>query len=167
MMGFTKLDLKNGMPVLLRGGKFRIVFCGYLRGKTTAFPLRNLNDDLTHKYANSCDVVAVWPIPEGSVSFDEMLNPEGEPLWERKEQIKISDSERIILSNIDEKYNWIARDSDGHLYVYDNKPKKGNDYWELSLSANCSRIYVFDHLFEWCRWSDKKPINFRELLEMD
>lgn len=161
-MSFTKSDLKEGMPVKLRGGAFRVLFCGRLRGKSTAFPIENLNEDLTHKYSNSADVIAVWPVPKGNISINEMLNPEGEPIWVRKEPIKLSDDERVILSNIEDDYIWIARDRDGSLYVYGNKPQKGNAYWS---GDKYKRANIFEHLFQWVKWEDAEPVNFRELLE--
>lgn len=31
---------------------------------------------------------------------------------------------KIIAKNIDKNYKWIARDRDGSLYAYEEKPKK-------------------------------------------
>lgn len=161
-MNFTLSDLKEGMSVKLRSGAFRVVFCGCLRGKSAAFQIKNLNDDLTHKYSNSADVVAVWPVPKGSISINEMLNPEGEPLWVRKDPIQLSDDERVILSNVDQKYVWIARDRDSKVFAYVNKPSK-NEYgrWE-SLSYI---LLPFDKLFNFVKWKDDEPVNFRELMK--
>lgn len=161
-MSFTKSDLKEGMPVKLRGGSFCVVFCGYIRGRKLAFPIKNLNDDLTNKYENLCDIVAAWPVPVGCVCIERMLNTEGEPIWVRKDPIKISDDERVILSNIEDNYIWIARDRDGSLYVYDNKPEKRNSYWSGNIYK---RANIFEHLFQWVRWGDDEPVNFRELLK--
>lgn len=161
-MNFTLSDLKEGMPVKLKGGKFRVVFCGYLRGKSMAFPISNLNDDLTHKYANSCDVIAVWPVPKGSISIDEMLKPEGEPLWVRKEPIQLSNDERVILSNVGKEYEWIARDLNGVLFVYPEKPLKKSKVW---CGSGYKDFKIFSHLFDQIKWKDDEPVNFRELLK--
>lgn len=62
--------------------------------------------------------------------------------------------EQIILNNIDKKYSWIARDNDGRLYVYDDKPLKGSFRW---FGANPAGIVPFKHLFKDIKWEDAEP----------
>lgn len=82
---------------------------------------------------------------------------------EHKEKIKLSEAEKVILENIDTKYGWIARDEEGELYVYQNKPaKSAYDWreWEGEIE-----ISVFNHLFQFIKWEDEEPYNIQELLE--
>lgn len=161
-MNFTKSDLINGMPVKLRDGSFRVVWLGRLRGKNTTCSISMLDEELNHAYSNLSDVVAVWPVPQGDVSLDEMLQPVGEALWVRREPIQLSDVERTILLNVQKNYKWIAKDEDGAIYVYNDKPKKciATGGWNYHL---CSRL-PFENLFNWLSWTDSEPINFRDLL---
>ena len=161
-MNFTKSDLIDGMPVKLRDGSFRVVWLGRLRGKNTTCSISMLDEELNHAYSYQSDVVAVWPVPQGDVSLDEMLQPVGEALWVRREQIQLSDVERTILSNIQKNYKWIANDADGAVYVYQNKPEKNMCVGGWN-SLICCRL-PFENLFNWLSWTDSEPINFRDLL---
>ncbi len=84
---------------------------------------------------------------------------------EHKEQIKLSESERIILENIDERYKWIARDGDGSLYVFGSCPhREENGWWsDREAEAGCTGLGVKS--FQFVKWEDKKPYNIAELLE--
>lgn len=86
---------------------------------------------------------------------------------EHKEKPKLSEAERVILENIDKNYKWIARDSDGMLGIYDNKPQKdGEEMWHSAIMRlNSSTLFdAFDHLFQFIQWSDAEPYNIEELL---
>lgn len=92
-----------------------------------------------------------------------------ETIWERTEKIELTDAERVILENIDEKYQWIARDKDGgFLCVFNNKPTKHEDkYWYFDDDTNCSfvSIEVFQHIFQSIQWEDDKPKYIPDLLK--
>ena len=48
-------------------------------------------------------------------------------IWERKEKEKaplLSEAEYYILKNLNTKWKWIARDEDGRLFLYKNKPDR-------------------------------------------
>ena len=84
-------------------------------------------------------------------------------LAEHKETVKITKNEKAILESIDKEYKWIARDSDGNLGVYTDKPSKnfygwGNhDYYKY--------FELFNHLFQFIKFEDKEPYNIQELFE--
>lgn len=91
-------------------------------------------------------------------------------LWwlkqEHKEEIKLSEAERVILENIDKKYGWIARDKNDELYVYEKKPKKVNvNSWEDETAYGYEDLPVFNHLFQFIEWEDEEPYNIEELLK--
>lgn len=71
------------------------------------------------------------------------------------EAIKVSRGERIVLQMLDKKYKWIARDKNGTLYVFGEKPEKGCICWFY-----CDEFYslsAFNHHFKFIQWSDEEP----------
>ena len=83
-----------------------------------------------------------------------------------KEQIKLSDAERVILENIDKDYKWICRDKNMNIYVFDLKPSKDEEYdcWDSDEGIG-ERLEVFNHIFQFIKWEDEEPYNIEELLE--
>ena len=67
---------------------------------------------------------------------------------------EFTNDEKIIAKNIDKEYKWMARDSDGNLCVYEERPKKEGDYWFYN---NYECIYSFNHLFSAIKWEDEEP----------
>ena len=49
---------------------------------------------------------------------------------------------------------WVARDDDGSLYMYSDKPKKLIDYWH---AAGVGYMKLDDRLFHDVQWSDEEP----------
>lgn len=86
-----------------------------------------------------------------------------EVLWERKEPIKLTDDERVILMNIDKRYKWIARDESGKLYIFINKPYKIDFLWYAVDSID--DLSVFRHLFQSVKWEDEEPYLIEDLLK--
>ena len=87
---------------------------------------------------------------------------------EHKEKIKLSDAERVILENVEIPDNrgelYIGRDLDGRLNIhYMEKPYKteGLDYWR---SQACMDFGMYNHLFQFIKWSDNEPYEIEELL---
>lgn len=82
----------------------------------------------------------------------------------------INHIESIILENTDKKYKYIARDSDGVLYLYEEKPcKKYIDetysIWNTDINpyhnTSIDSFTMFDHLFKNIKWEDEEPYKFR------
>lgn len=84
-------------------------------------------------------------------------------LNEYREKIKLSKDEYVILKNIDEEYQWIARDIDESLNVYKNKPFKYGDIWDCV--DIWEKLSIFEHLFKFINFEDEEPLNIQELLE--
>ena len=84
-------------------------------------------------------------------------------LTEYKESIKLNHDECVILKNIDEEYQWIARDKDNDLYLYPQKPEKKENSWRYGYDFTC--IEMFNHLFKFVKWEDEEPYNIKELLD--
>ena len=88
-----------------------------------------------------------------------------ELLLERKETPKLTEDEKVILRNIDKEYKWIARDDDGLLCVYKEKPTKDDyDGWNDSAFSFAS-LWAFDNLFQFIKWEDDEPYSIEELLK--
>ena len=60
-------------------------------------------------------------------------------LWERKEKPHLTDDEKVILRNLDKKYKYISRNSDGYLFVTTTAGI-------ITAGSNVNLI-VFNHLF--------------------
>ena len=68
-----------------------------------------------------------------------------------------------LLKHWNKKYKYIARDKDGSLYIYKDKPSKKEDVW-CSLYAYCRIDRYIDDLFHFIEWTDKEPMSIEELL---
>ena len=60
-------------------------------------------------------------------------------------------------------YKYIARDRDGMLYIYKDKPLKNEDKWG-SLYTHFIVTRRFDDLFNFISWEDEEPMSIEELL---
>lgn len=74
----------------------------------------------------------------------------------------ISDDEKAILRNLDGELKWVARDKDGKVFIYTNKPIKIYNSWN-----DKSIVYkmVFPKLFQWVKWEDEEPYYIPDLLD--
>lgn len=69
---------------------------------------------------------------------------------------EFSEDEKTIAMNIDKKYKWMARDYDGSLWIFVNKPNKVRSNWyESSIEANLFR--AFNYMFKSIKWEDNEP----------
>lgn len=99
---------------------------------------------------NDYDIVAVYELNE---------------VWKREEST-ITEDEKTILRNLPDKYEWIARDGDGELYIYTEKPHKTADYWGLVTNVPVC-LGLFAHLFKMVKWEDDEPWKIEDLLKLD
>lgn len=74
--------------------------------------------------------------------------------------MNLTETEKIILENTDERCEYIARDENGDLYVYTMKPKKRPRLWDCG-EGECETLRAFNHLFKDIKWEDKEPLQFR------
>ena len=68
--------------------------------------------------------------------------------------------EKTIARNIAWEYRWMARDQDGNLCIYEEKPKKRNDSW---ISYDYDYIFYFNHLFSAIQWEDEEPTRISDI----
>lgn len=62
--------------------------------------------------------------------------------------------EEEVLKRIGQPFKYIARDEDGKLFVYYQKPRKGNSMW---MSDYHHGHLPLTGLFDWITFDDKKP----------
>ena len=78
----------------------------------------------------------------------------------------LTEDERVILRNINKRWKYLARDLDGELYAFGQKPKKIEDYWGESQGIYTSiNILLCDSLFKFIKFEDDEPYNIEELLK--
>lgn len=84
-----------------------------------------------------------------------------ELLWERKEKPQLTEDEKVILKNVPKEYKWIARDSSGMVYMFIEKPEKGQAIWY----GFGQPMIPFAHLFQFVKWEDEEPYSIEDLLK--
>src|SRR5699024_9366691 len=73
---------------------------------------------------------------------------------------KNNQEEYEVLKELDNKWKWIARNYNGALITYTDKPTKNpNLYWD-SFGERME-----DRLFQFIQWGDEEPYNIAELIE--
>ncbi|MBR0456508.1 MAG: hypothetical protein IJJ01_07535 [Firmicutes bacterium] len=72
----------------------------------------------------------------------------------------LTEHERVILQNIEEPFQYIARDSDGDLEISRFKMVKSGLYWDDATIEQ----FPFKKLFTFITWEDEEPYNIEELL---
>ena len=153
----NKSDLKNGNVVELRNGDFYVLVNVYnesiliaLTGKYH-FNFDAYYDDLTLKCGfETLDIVKVYQ----DYTCKELL-------WERKETPKLTEDEKVFLRNVPKEYKWIARDLSGLVYIFIERPEKGQAIW-----YGCGQPMIpFYHLFQFIKWEDEEPYSIEELLK--
>lgn len=110
---------------------------------------------------------------DGDKTFDIVAVYELKEVWKR-EELTITEDEKVILRNLPAEYKWITRDENSKLYIYQDKPEKCVDVWMrgrgsvfLICDQRYSPLYLFDHLFKMVKWEDDEPWKIEDLLKLD
>mgnify|MGYP001658246291 CR=1 FL=1 len=83
---------------------------------------------------------------------------------EYKERVKLSRLEYEILKlAINKSCEYIARDSDGQLFVFMEKPHKGESFWKTD--GYYYLLEMFSVLFQFVKWEDSTPTLIKDVLE--
>lgn len=81
-----------------------------------------------------------------------------------KPETKLTDREAKVLKVLKILgYEWLARDINGALYGYEEKPKKRSFYWVSDIL--CSATKKDNELFNFIKWEDIKPTKIDDLLK--
>lgn len=151
----TKEDLKYGNVVVLRNGE-KYLFTYYEENDIFV----DLTGDGFYYYRsihfNTNDNIAKAIM---KVYKDYTLK---ELLWERKEKLKLTEDEKVILRNIPKEFKYIARDRDGGLCVFGNEPRKTFGIW--SYGGSCTE-FCFNHMLQFIKWEDDEPYLIEDLLK--
>ena len=91
------------------------------------------------------------------IFYDERLKE----VWHR-EELFITPDEKAILRNI-KGFEYIARDKDKKLFVYEREPVKGCVSWNPASSI-LESMCVFRNLFQMVQWTDDEPWKIEDLL---
>jgi len=83
-------------------------------------------------------------------------------------KMHIKESDKEILKRVYPKYQWLARDKNGVLYAYENKPEK-DEPLEVWFTRDDNSMFMFSSvvlpdLFQWSKWEDE-PLHIADLLE--
>lgn len=94
--------------------------------------------------------------------FEDIILPE-EPKWQ------FTENEKKLLSLVDEKYKWIARDEDNLIYLYINKPVKRGNCWSVEMVNDLfifefEFIKLFNVFLDCIKWTDTEPCEFRKYI---
>lgn len=79
-----------------------------------------------------------------------------------KEKSLLTEDERVILSNVDEEFKWIIRNTH-QLTITERKPKL--EKWGWSVDGGRLADLPFRKLFKFIKFEDDKPYNIEELLK--
>lgn len=82
-------------------------------------------------------------------------------VWERKPEL--SEAERVILENLYRDSNYITRDENGELWLFENRPIKKDYSWDL-LNGFGENFSLYKHLFKMVKWEDEEPTLIADLL---
>lgn len=97
---------------------------------------------------------------ESALSLDTVLRRD----LKLKPQWEFTEDEKVILRNLPDEFQWIARDeADNGLYAYTLKTTKSIKHW-LSGTDEIISLNGFNHLFQCIKWSDDEPCEFRRYL---
>ena len=154
-----KSDLEYGNVVEVRNGhKYIVYHNGPVKSLVSlitgwATDLGFYNENLTYSYGiTEFDIMKVYK----DYTYTELL-------WERKDEPKpkLTENEKAILRNLPKEYKWIARDLSGLVYIFIERPEKGQAIW-----YGCRQPMIpFYHLFLFIEWEDEEPYSIEDLLK--
>lgn len=97
--------------------------------------------------------------------------------WANSEYIErpvISKRDKAFLEYLREEYEFIARDENGDLFVYESRPRKVNACWNSCWDAVSLTYERYLHLnrnfnidFPMIKWSDKEPWTIEDLKKLE
>ncbi len=108
--------------------------------------------------------VSVWPdatMDEAEAALIDAGYIEN-PYPEEDEPPELTEKEREVLTGLyDQDFEYLARDKDGKLYAFHDKPEKEGAYWNTHDGRNAMRI---DEGFDFIDFVDEKPWSIAYLL---
>ena len=72
---------------------------------------------------------------------------------------KFSQETLNFFKCINKEWEWIAKDFDGDIFIYDKKPNKDRDRWNgKGVTGLYINNYVNQSLFDQIQWEDEEPV---------
>lgn len=93
--------------------------------------------------------------------------------WANSEYIErpaISKRDKAFLEYLREEYEFIARDENGELFVYETRPKKVNACWNSVGLIHERYLHLNRHFnvdFPMIKWSDEEPWMIEDLKKLE
>ena len=71
-----------------------------------------------------------------------------------------------LFKCIDKEWEWIAKDFDGDIFIYDKKPNKDRNSWYgKGVTGLYINNYINQSLFDQIHWEDEEPIYTHDYVE--
>ena len=141
-------------------------FCIFLTPQY--MPLDKYENNLTYKTDNDWSIIAVNNNTDNSRGYCNQVIAKviknGFKAIDNCELSLLTKQEKVIINSIDNSiWKYIARDENGHLYLYLSKPKKYDDMWDSKGDTNVSDFWAFDRMFRFISWNDPEPFEVAKL----
>lgn len=81
------------------------------------------------------------------------------------EKPKISRSDRTFLDYVPDDYKYMARDEDGMLFAYKERPRKRSEIW--ICGSELFKIYKAKVKFPMVKWENKEPWIIEDLKKLE
>lgn len=88
---------------------------------------------------------------------------------EHIERPKLTKNEKMLLSLLDERWKYMARDQDENLFIFERRPSKDYDIniWNNTRSPYVSRVDVLIRdSFSMVKWEDENPWSIEDLKKL-
>ena len=105
------------------------------------------------------DFINKWV--KSTISMNDILESEIIKLPKKKQ---FSQDTLNFFKCIDKKFEWIAKDKDGEVCIYINKPKKEDVSWD-NFSLYKPLDIIKDSLFDEILWEDEEPVYIDDYVE--
>ena len=120
--------------------------------------------DLTHRINNNkLEVLyeGLWGYT--AIAFNKVATSEITKLPKKKQ---FSQDTLNFFKCIDKEWEWIAKDFDGDIFIYDKKPNKDRDSWNgKGVTGVYINNYVNQSLFDQIHWDDEEPVYIDDYVE--
>lgn len=93
--------------------------------------------------------------------------------WANSEYIErpvISKSDKAFLEYLREEFEFVARDANGELFVYETQPRKIGACWNSVGLISERYLYLNRHFnvdFPMIKWSDEEPWTIEDLKKLE
>ena len=151
------MELENGMVVELRDEIARyIVIDKNLVGLAKSYTKEELNELNIAKVYDMRGQLdkGVKILLNTSLNYDQYL------IWDEDAINKVTEFEKEFLKRLSKKFKYIARDKDGTLCVYQNKPIKRERDWV----GEYERLPELSTCFEFVHFDNYYPYEIKELI---